>query len=184
MLYTTDAVAFAPGVRLLVGFRGRHVPRDGLVRLGGDGRAASVSPVDESLAASLERAGAAGPEWTGFRMVLATPGLFPGGWLPPGVGEDGVFRFQDLEARLEAACVGRFQVVSGWDLARGLPKNAVRAVPQGSVYWFRVLRGSTDALDTLGRKGLWPLLGPQADPARRREGYNRVWFGYWDPKEV
>ncbi len=182
LLYTTDAVVFTPGVRLLVGFRADYAPPQGLVRLGADGRGAQVEPLAGPLSERLDRLGAPGSGWPGFRMVLATPGLFPHGWLPPGVGDDGIFRFRGVKARLEAAAVGRFQVVSGWDLARQHPKPAERAVPQGSVYWFRVLEGDARELEPLCVHGLWPLR--VEDRARRREGFNRVWFGYWDPKEV
>ncbi len=184
LLYTTDAVRLLPGVRILVGFRSSRPLADGLVRIGGDGRAAQVTEVSNTVQAAMETLGTPGAGWPGFRMILATPGLFPTGWLPPGVSSDGILRFQGLEARLEAASVGRFQVVSGWDLARQRPKPAQRAVPQGSVYWFSVRSGDTSSLEALHRQGLWPLVSEnKTDAVRRREGYNRVWFGYWDPKE-
>ena len=83
-----------------------------------------------------------------IRVVLATPGMFTGGWrpgwcpvgggVPPGV--------KDLRLELEAAAVPRFQPVSGWDLRKaphGGPKATRFLAPAGSVYFFRV-RGTGD----------------------------------------
>jgi len=184
LLYTTDAVCLTPGVRILVGFRSAEALHGGLLRLGGDGRGAVVETVPDAVAEKLRDLGRPERGWRGFRMVLATPGIFPEGWLPPGRCEDGLYGLCGVTARLEAARVGRYAVVSGWDLARQKPKKAVRVVPAGSVYWFSVRSGDTSALEELYDNGLWSLIREnERDPARRREGFNRVWFGYWNPEE-
>ena len=180
-LYTTDAVALCDGVQFLAGFDGMNVPREGLVRLGGDGRGARIAPVKDALANRLNDLGRPQPGWRGFRMILATPGIFPNGWLPPGVDPaTRRLKVQGLTAELVAASVPRHEVISGWDMANHVPKPARKVVPAGSVYWFRVCEGDTAALTSLRQKGLWPLMAEnQRDTARRREGFNRVWFGTW-----
>lgn len=60
-------------------------------------------------------------------VVLLTPGIFDGGAIP---------QFDD--ARVVAASVGRYQPISGWDLAVGGPKATRRMAPAGSVYWVKV----------------------------------------------
>jgi CRISPR-associated protein Cmr3 len=180
-LYTSDAVALCEGVRFLAGFDGRNVPREGLVRLGGDGRGAHIAPVTDALAKRLSELGRPQPDWMGFRMCLATPGIFPDGWLPPGV--DSATRrlqVQGLTAELVSAAIPRHEIISGWDMANHVPKPARKVAPAGSVYWFRVLEGDTAALASVRQEGLWPLMAEhQRDPARWREGFNRVWFGAW-----
>lgn len=180
-LYTTDAVALKPGVSLLAGFRGKDIPKSGLIRLGGDGRGAVLSAVTAKVAASLDDLGRPDAGWRGFRMILATPGMFPGGWRPPGLDEKNILTWNGLKAELVAAVVPRSGVISGWDLARHAPKPAFRIAPAGSCYWFRVLEGDCCALEELRQEGLWRLLGDApVFRGRRHEGWNRVWFGCWD----
>lgn len=183
-IYTTDAVQLLDGVSFVASFRGRNLPEDGLLRLGGDGRGAVVEPASPQEEAFFEEVGRPQAGWPGFRLLLATPGVFPGGWRPPGVGEDGVWELPGLRARLVAAMVGRNDVVSGWDVAKRAPKPAVKVAPWGSVYWFRVESGDTGALESVWAEGLWGQTGENIPPSRRREGFNRVWFGRWDPKEA
>lgn len=178
-IYTTDAVAPKNGVSLLARFKGNTLPLEGLLRLGGDGRAARVHRADDIIVRELDKAGKPESGWSGFRMILATPGIFPSGWIPPGVSSD-VLSFEGLRARLVAAAVPRHDVVSGWDLARGVPKPAQKVAPAGSCYWFRVEAGDTAALERIHQEGLWALVDKN-DPAmlRRHEGWNQVWFGHW-----
>jgi CRISPR-associated protein Cmr3 len=179
-LYTADAVAFRLEHGFVVtveGADGRLVPRDGVLRFGGDGRAAAVRECEirmpEPPWEEIERAGR-------FRLVLATPGIFSDGWLPPGTtGSSAGLAWElfGVRARLVSASVPRAPVVSGWDLARERPKPAVRAVPVGSVYWFEGMEGTVDGLRRLVREGLW---GQGAiDAARRAEGFNAVLVAAW-----
>jgi CRISPR-associated protein Cmr3 len=185
-IYTTEAVALRPDVGFVVGVAGAsgRLPQDGLIRLGGDGRGAT-----------LEKAGVdplwfRTPQTPGFRLILATPGLFPQGWLPPRVcrGQDGyTLRFRGLRARLHAAAIPRYQVISGWDLARWKPKPAQRVVPAGSVYWFEILERDDAALEEILREGLWSLMNDTLSAAhqqRRAEGFNNVWLGDWQPQQL
>lgn len=188
-IYTTQAVAVKPGVGFLVGVEG--CPAEllrgiDLVRLGGDGRGAQVRLL-ESLAWPRLEVG----QGASFVLYLLTPGLFPGGWLPPGVrrGEDGTHRvaWDGFSARLACAAVPRAQVVSGWDLAAHTPKPAQRAVPAGAVYYFDDVTGdpATYAVH------LWDVLqeelvqqhGPKAWDTvwkqRKAEGFNNVLVGRW-----
>jgi len=185
-IYTSEAVALAKDTCFVAGFSGRNIPANGLVRLGGDGRGAHIEP-----------AGGHAPEpapgrpeggWPGFRMILTSPGVFPGGWLPPGCQEDAdgiVFTCGALRARLRAAAAGRHGVISGWDLARHRPKPARKVVPTGTVYWFSVEDGDTAELEHIWRNGLYaacPNLDKEFAEARRREGFGRAWFGIWQPE--
>lgn len=185
-LYTTDAVAPLPGVGFLVRVAEAAdlLPQDGLLRLGGDGRGATVRAWEPS--ASLQDVWRYLPKGDGFRMILSTPGIFPDGWIPAGVRRDGsrlVLEFGELRCEICAASVRRFQVVSGWDVAEERPKPAQRVVPPGSVYWFRRLSGDPMLLLRLLDEGLWPLFGPRNEQTlwqqRRAEGFNNIILGDW-----
>lgn len=165
-------------VGLLAAVSGCTPPGGGLVRLGADGRAAAVH--------RLENFRAPEPDWPRIvrekklRLILATPGLFREGWLPEGCRkQNGEFLFDlhGVRGRLVAAAVARAEVVSGWDLARELPKKAQRCAPAGSVYWLDEVQADEASLRALAGQGLWPE--PCPDEFRRAEGFNRIWIAPW-----
>lgn len=172
MLYTTDAIALCPDVGFLVGVDGTHgcLPGAGLVRLGGDGRAAALHPAAAMPAPDWQTITHSGR----FRLLLATPALFTDGWRPDGIDADGIWQAPGFRARLVAACVGRAETVSGWDLAKGAPKPAERVAPVAAVYAFTDFDGPITALQALLAHGL-----PLADSARRAEGFNNVLIAAW-----
>lgn len=177
-LFSVQAVSMRPDVGFLAAITGATPPADGSVRLGGDGRAAAIRTATATLPEAdfdaIARAGRC-------RMILATPGLFAGGWLPTGITRqaDGSYRFDlhGIKARLVCAAVPRAEVVSGWDLAKWAPKPALRAAPAGSVYWLDKLEATPEALRKLAATGLWN--DPCEDAGRRAEGFNRSGLAAW-----
>jgi len=186
-IYTTQAVAMTADAGFVVGVDG--CPPDllrgiDLLRLGGDGRGAQV----ELLHEGLPQAKAATDQ--SFVFYCLTPGLFPGGWLPPGVKKDGNdYRLccNGLAARLACAVVPKPIVVSGWDLAAHRPKPAQRAVPAGAVYSFDQVKGDPNRYPQM----VWELVQEQlvqgGGPAawdtvwkqRQAEGFNNLLVGAW-----
>jgi CRISPR-associated protein Cmr3 len=188
-LFSVQAVAMKAGVGFLAAVTGAIPPKDGTVRLGGDGRAAAIRPVTISLPSADYEAIAQARK---CRLILATPGLFgsprpqagegeKAGWLPTGTTQeaDGTYRFDlhGVTGRVVCAAIPRAEVVSGWDLARWQPKPAQRAAPAGSVYWLDDLDATAEALRKLADAGLW---GEACEDAQRRaEGFNRIWLAAW-----
>jgi CRISPR-associated protein Cmr3 len=167
--FARDEIGFAV---LVIGADG-SVPKQGMVRFGGDGRGARIDKISLALPE---------PDWERiarekrFRIILATPAILQYGWRVPRILLSGV------EARLTAAAVPRAQVVSGWDLARRKPKAALRAAPAGSVYWFEAPQADGAALMTALRKLVEEGLGSlftYPDKARLAEGFNNVLVGNW-----
>lgn len=183
-LYTTEAITFSSAVNtaggFLVGIEGDDslLPDHGLLRLGGDGKGASYRRIAFAPPAAPTQEIVANRR---FRLILATPGLFTGGWLPDRVTRQGErsFRLQGdgFSARLACAAVPRFDVVSGWDLALQQPKTAQRVAPAGSVYWFDQMEGDAGKLAAWVAGGLW---GDNHDKQRHAEGFNRAWVGSWN----
>lgn len=174
-IYTAETVALCRDVGFLVGVQGAKglLPADGLLRLGGDGRAAKLhlAPVQWPE-----------PDWNRierercFRLILATPGLFEQGWRLPGLNENSVWHGPDgCTARLVSACVSRAEVISGWDLANWRPKAAQRVAPTGSMYGFRNFTGDIAAL----REAMVQGLTDRLDPMRRAEGFNNLLIAAW-----
>jgi CRISPR-associated protein Cmr3 len=176
-LYSVEHVSLKAGIGFLAGFRCGETdwPEHGNLRLAGDGRVAQWSRIQwappepplDAIAATRR-----------FRLVLATHGLFPDGWLPPGI-DRATFALvgPGFSARLVCAAVVRSELVSGWDLFKNEPKPARRAVPAGSVYWFDNFEGDADKLAAWAKDGLWP--DNDWEEPRRAEGWNRAWLAAW-----
>ncbi len=171
-LFTNRAVALKAGVGFIAIVNGAQAPDAGLLRLGGDGRAASIQAVnldwpqpDYETISQQQRC----------RLVLTSPSLFAGGWLPNGFSlVEGGYRFNlhGVKGRLLAASVARSEIISGWDLAQRQPKPAQRIAPSGSVYWLDEVQATPDALRKLVARGLWHEACE--DVHRRAEGFNRL----------
>lgn len=178
-LFTTQAVAFQPGMGFVASVRGTTLPSQGTLRLGGDGRAASSQSVAHQAAqADLQAIATQGR----CRVVLTTPGLFAQGWLPNGFTQhnDGsiALDLRGVRARLVCATVPRAETISGWDIARWEPKAALRSAPTGSVYWLDQLQATPEALGKLADNGFWS--DACEDTHRRAEGFNRFAFAAYD----
>jgi CRISPR-associated protein Cmr3 len=173
-LFSVQAVALRPGLGFLAAVTGAAPPSEGTVRLGGDGRGASVQAVNAGLPepdyAALAKA-------RRCRLILTTPGIFPAGWRLPSMSAEGVFTLGGVTGRVVCAAVPRAEVVSGWDLARWQPKPAQRAAPTGSVYWLQDLDATPETLRKLVGTGLWGA-GCE-DTARRAEGFNRITLAHY-----
>lgn len=174
-LFSVQAIAFKPNVGFLVGARAERLPDGGTLRFGGDGRAAAIGSA-KALSPMLPAIGRGGS----FKLILTTPGLFPGGWKLPGLQADNSWHGPDgCTAKLVCAAVPRAETISGWDLAKRAPKAAQRAAPSGSVYWFEDFQGDAAAFGKLAENGLWGLPGQNDDQQRRAEGFNRCTIGVW-----
>ncbi|MDH2431441.1 type III-B CRISPR module-associated Cmr3 family protein [Pokkaliibacter sp. MBI-7] len=182
-LYTSETVALAEDVGFIarVSGAGGVLPGNGLLRLGGDGRAASLETASFTLP-ETDLDGIANSK--GFRVLTLSPCLFKEGWLPNGVTLQSGHTYRldagALQATLVCAAVDRPQVISGWNLAEKKPKAASRFVPAGSVYWFTLADDvPRAALDTL-HDDLSERFAP-LDGQRLAEGFNRIMLAPWAP---
>lgn len=126
MLYEVEFIRCRPGVGLLIEMKGEGYEwhDEGIIRLGGQMRAATYAPVrvQELPLKMLPKK---------FRMYFSTPAYFSQGWLPKSWDA-----FFDGKVELRAAAVGRYLSVGGFDLADKAHKPSRRYVPAGSVYYF------------------------------------------------
>jgi CRISPR-associated protein Cmr3 len=181
-LFTVDGVAPCTDVGFVVTIEAAEMPTDGMVRFGGDGRAAALHPVNWVLPQPDFVALAASRR---VRMVLTSPAIFAQGWLPTGAEpqtrrDDGAVRFalRNVKGWIVSACVPRAEVASGWDLARWEPKPAQRFVPAGSLWWLELdVDVTADDLRKLAIHGLWEERCHDAQ--RRAEGFNQVALAAW-----
>jgi CRISPR-associated protein Cmr3 len=129
-LYEVDFIRPVGDVGLLVEVEGYDGwPQSGMLRLGGEGRAARFERVEADPWPVPPD-----PLPERFKLYLATSAYFGGGWRPR--SWSGWF---EGEVELQAAAVARYESVGGYDLAAGGNrghKPAQRYVPAGSVYYF------------------------------------------------
>ncbi len=129
-----------------------------ILQLGGERRFGRIAACDDEWRLPFVTITGNRVKW-----VLLAPAIFLHGWRPGWIGDDGnvllrvvngmrakrrherdhtagweynphKYGDQPIQARLVAACVGKPQVVGGWD---DQPKPTYLAVPSGSVYYFR-----------------------------------------------
>ncbi|MEW5818103.1 MAG: type III-B CRISPR module-associated protein Cmr3 [Spirochaetota bacterium] len=130
---------------LAVEYEGLSLFPKGLLRLGGEGRAAFYSHLKEESACVQE------PQFQNdryFKLYLATPAFFAGGWLPGWISKKDLSgRYQkegcEFSLQLLAAATGKPQPVGGFNIKNKIkgPKEMRQAVPAGSVYYFKLTAG-------------------------------------------
>lgn len=178
-LYTTESIALKEGVGFVAEITGaENYPQQGTLRLGGDGRGASMQTID---GVNYE------PDWKNietskkFKIWLTTPALFLQGWQLPDTHNHQV-KIGDGTATLACAAVNRFSVVSGWDLAKWQPKDAQRVTPAGSVYWLENYTGSIASLQRLMDTGIGvdTIDHGSKNTGRKAEGYNNFMIANWN----
>ena len=132
-----------------------NLPESAPIKLGGEGRAASYQVVDVNPLLTLERSSekiARKIDETGqFKLYLASPAIFSGGWMPDCLKrgkseEDWKLELGDnqfIQVNLTAAVMGKPLSIGGWDLAKRAPKPMCKAVPAGSTYCFKIKGDAT-----------------------------------------
>jgi len=176
-IYTTDAVDLAQDVGFLVMLEGADglLPKDGLLRFGGDGRAVTVA---------ADKTQWPYPNWKEveknkrFKLVLRSPAIFSDGWALPNMNGNR-WECGSGSARLVSAAVSRPDIISGWDIAKRAPKTAKCVVPTGSVYWLDDWKGDLSDLKKVVQEGL-----PCDDKSRRAEGFNHCMIAAWPMEEL
>lgn len=139
----------------LVEFTGLDLPEKRLLKLGGEGKAVfyeALSPEEEKLiylTAPVLRGNR-------FKLYLATPALFAGGWLPGWLDEETLTgEYRGLKLRLLTTATGKYLFVGGFDMQAGKPKVMRWAVPAGSVYYFELIDGDpAEIIKIFHRKNL------------------------------
>lgn len=144
--------------------------REGAAPAGGERRMVRWRRADAPLPSAPE-AVLSSAEAGAVRVVLATPAIFRQGWRP-----ERLFG-APAGSTLVSACVGRPEVVSGWDLAKQQARPTRRCAAAGSVYFLKL--GGTPAERRAWVEASW--LAPCSDDEHDCfDGYGSVLFGAWD----
>lgn len=109
------------------------------------------------------------------RIVLVTPAMFKRGALPEWNGK--VWPEGKVIATVKGACVGRPEIVSGWDMVKNGPKASRRLAPAGSVYFVQ-LRGTEKEIEKWVTDA-W-LSSVSDAPQDRLDGFGLALVGVWE----
>ncbi len=119
-----------------------HVPDRGILQVGAEGKTARFEKVDRDLMENIKNTTLRLKDGI-FKLYFATPAIFKNGWLPEWINKETLEGEKDgIKIKLVTAAIGKYIRIGGWDLAKRKPKPMYKAVPAGSVYYFKVLDGS------------------------------------------
>jgi CRISPR-associated protein Cmr3 len=165
---------------------GGLLPASGMLRLGGDSRPAEYREASHEDWSQIRASVQQCILQTGrFKMVLVTPAIFKAGWYPDCLQPTLTGTLPDCTQPicLAGACVGKPLSIGGFDLIKGHPKPIQKAVPAGSVYFFKF--SDWDSWDDRTKqKAIDELLAHRfnrslcQDP-HRKEGFGVALIGGW-----
>lgn len=142
-----------PKPETMIGVEVYGIPEDvklgGIVRLGGEGRFASVEGGNCAQPIQTESNSSA----KGIVLVLTTTAHFSDSWIPPGFtctqDEQGVSVWQGeisgISLTLRCAVIGKAVREGGWDMQKHASRPAISLIPAGSVFFFSVDNGDMDS---------------------------------------
>jgi CRISPR-associated protein Cmr3 len=113
------------------------------LRLGGDGKVAQLRAVDANWW-EIERIKERIDANKMFKIYLATPAIFEFGWKSKAMHNNYCDDHPGLEFELITAAIGRAVMYGGYDMVANVPKVSFPAVPAGSVYYFKLNKGTAD----------------------------------------
>jgi|GEM_PF-1689836 CRISPR-associated protein Cmr3 len=115
---------------------------NGILRLGGDGKVAAFGEIEYEKIINVEELQKRIDETGLFKVYLATPALFEMGDRSRSFHNGYVEDMPGLEFELIAAAIGRPEMYGGYDIVANVPKVSFPAVPAGSVFYFRLKKGT------------------------------------------
>lgn len=158
MFYMPEFVRLQKGMCLCISLDGVDdllQKETDLLGLGGESRAAvyrkcdRVPPGFDDLqqgTSILQKLGSSNP--ARLKLYFAAPAIFRQGWLPDFINSSSLIGEIDvttagnkIKLQLISAAVGKALPIGGWNLAKNAPKPLLRAMPPGSVYFFKLLEG-------------------------------------------
>lgn len=115
------------------------IPKRGVFQLGGEGKTVFYEILDSNPMEEIENLKLELKD-NMFKIYLATPAIFRRGWIPEWIDENTLEGEKEgIKLKLISCVIGKFLRIGGWDLANNRPKPMYKAVPAGSVYYFKVL---------------------------------------------
>ncbi len=135
-------------VQIRVNYEGLETLMPSQFRLGGEGKSVNCRKVENE---EISKVNAPKELETGgiFKLYLATPSIFEQGTFPKWMLEKEELKLKKeielekgLTVELVSMAIGKPQHIGGFDMKEKRPKPMLKAVPAGSIYYFRLKEGS------------------------------------------
>ena len=128
-------------LNIILEFSGIELAENGVLKIGAENKVASYEDCEdyESTNDALQVSDY-------FKLYLATPAIFDKGWIPSWIDNNGFGIIGNVKVKLVAAAIGKPVSIGGFDMKLRKPKTMYKAVPAGSVYYFKLLEGTTEDL--------------------------------------
>lgn len=143
-LYRIPMIRLKKDVNFFIQIEGlNYYPERGIIQLGGEGRIAEIKKYDNDLLKDLRDINF---EFKNniFKLYLATPAIFNNGWLPEWIDKSNYEgKYNGIRLKLIGCIIGKYNLIGGWNLANQKPKPMFKAVPSGSIYYFKILNDTS-----------------------------------------
>lgn len=144
-LYFGDFLRLKSNYGFTLSVEGIEISENGWLKLGGESRACWYEKIEpppsplslpDGVASAIDKS-------RRFKLYIASPAFFKQGWLPGFISRDTLEGERgSVSIQLESVLTGKPLLLGGWDLANNQPKAMKRFVRSGSIYWFRLLKGT------------------------------------------
>ncbi len=157
-------------VRICIELEGLDIPSNGFIKLGGEGK----SCVYKELA-DKEKMFNCDLKEKRFKIYLATPTIFKNGWIPSWIDKDSLEgEYKGIKVKLLSVCIGKHEYVGGYDIKNKCPKEMMKAVPAGSIYYFQLKEGNIEGvMDVFNGKSI-------AECGFGKQGFGISFVGKWE----
>lgn len=129
-------------VKIWVDFEGLPLQKSGLLQLGGERKLARYKSPRSSTFPTTDLYNINAENETTFKLYLTTPAIFKNGYYPTEI-----FKIANVEVKLVTAAVGKSLNVGGFDMVKKQPKKMYKAVPAGSIYYYKLISGRLKDLE-------------------------------------
>lgn len=130
-------------IEIAVSYKGiPDLPTNGWMKLGGEGKSAHFKESENPFEIK-------NPEITNgyFKIYLSTPAFFKHGAMPEWIDKNTLEgNYGNLKLKLLSIATGRFISIGGFDMKARKPKPMLRAVPAGTVLYFKITEGTEDKI--------------------------------------
>lgn len=134
----------------------------GLLRLGAENKLANFKELKKGL---IDQPTVDLKNETNFKIYLSTPAIFKQGYYPTEI-----LKKANIEVEFLTCAVGKSLNVGGFDMVEREPKAMQKAVPAGSVYYYRLKSGNLqDLITELQKNGI--------SEYRQNEGFGIAYIG-------
>lgn len=142
-----------------------------LVKLGAEGKVARIEKMPNVELPSLSQSVR---QLKYFKLILLTPTIFQNGSIPSLEN-----LLPDIKVELMTAFVGKPEAVGGWDLLNRKPKEMVKAVPAGSVYYYEIKSHHT--VDDVEHELSKVISISEGSQEQMKSGFGLFTLAVWEP---